>query len=215
MAGRKHVVDLRPDRRILQTAPARSQGDRRRRSGHRHQGLRSDFDRPADARGNRHGRAGSEPPPASLRLEGAHARVQETARRPLYAALAPAGPAQRRAVALAQPSRAQGCANHAPRRHDEAHLAGDPRAHPLELRQLAADGSGDARPLFADRPRFRGQPGRQGPAEGRRGPQPDPGSGRNHHRKARAVESSSKCSACRNPRRRRRRRSTSNPCSAS
>ncbi len=121
-------------------------------------------------------------------LEGAHARVQEAARRPLHAAFAPAGPAERRAVAVAQPSRAQGRADHAARRHDQAHPAGDPRPHPLELGQPAADGSGDARPLLADRPRFRGQPGRQGQAEGRGGPQPDPGPGRGHDRQARAVE---------------------------
>ena len=63
----------------------------------------------------------SQPPPASRGVEGAHARIQEAARRTLYAAVAPAGPAERGPVAIAQPSRAQGRADHAPRRHDQTH----------------------------------------------------------------------------------------------
>ena len=51
----------------------------------------------------------------------AHARIQEAARRALHAAVAPAGPAERRLVAAAQPCRAQGRADHAARRHDQAH----------------------------------------------------------------------------------------------
>ena len=53
LARREHLADLRPDRRILQTSPARGEGDRRRRGGDRHQGLRSDLDRATDPRGDR------------------------------------------------------------------------------------------------------------------------------------------------------------------
>ena len=45
-----------------------------------------------------------------------------------------------------------------------------------------ADGSGDARPLLADRSRHGGQPRRQGPAARRGGSRPDARPGRNHHR---------------------------------
>ena len=67
----------------------------------------------------------------------------------------------------AQPSRAEGRADHAPRRHHQDDDPADPRPHPLELRQPAADGPGDARPALADRPRLRGPARRQGPAAGR------------------------------------------------
>ena len=46
-------------------------------------------------------------------------------------------------------------------------IAVDPRAHPLERADPAADGPGDARPVLADRSRPRGAPRRQGEA-GRR-----------------------------------------------
>ena len=116
--------------------------------------------------------------------QGAGAGVQEAARRALHAAVAPPGPAERHPLAAAQPSRAEGRADHAPRRHDQAHAGGDPRAQPLELGQSAADGPGDARPVLADRPRFRGQSRRQRPAQGRGGPHPDAGAGRSDDRQA-------------------------------
>ena len=40
-------------------------------------------------------------------------------------------------------------------------IAGDPRPHPLELGQSAADGPGDAGPVLPDRPRLRGQARRE------------------------------------------------------
>src|SRR6478736_5630862 len=65
--------------------------------------------------------------------------------------------AERDLVAAPQSSRAQGCANHAPGWHDQADHRVDPLAQPLERQQPAAVGPGDARPLLADRPRFRGR----------------------------------------------------------
>ena len=115
--------------------------------------------------------------------------------------VAPARPPERRLVAVAQPCRAQGRADHAARRHDQAHASGDPRAHPLELGQSSADGPGDAGLVLADRPRLRGQSRRQGTAQGRGRSQPDAGVGGNHHRPAHAPlpRASSKCSAFRPP----------------
>ena len=154
--------------------------------------------------------------PATGDLEDARARVQEAARRPLHPAVAPAGPAQRDPLAAAQPCRAEGRADHAPRRHDQAYAGGDPRAQPLEFRQSAADGPGDAGPLLADRPRFRGQPRRQGSSEGRGRPHPDARLRRDHDRQTRRRRARPTFSA--RPRRRRsrpRKRSTSIWCSAS
>ena len=164
-----------------------------------HQRLRSDLDRSIDARGNRRRRAEFRPSPASGDLQAAHARIQEGARRTLHPAVAPPGPPQRGVVALAQPSRAQGRADHASGRHDQAHAPGDPRAHPLEFGQSSAAGPGDARPQFANRPRFRGQSRRQGTAQARGRPQPDARFGGDHHRPTRRPRrrASSKCSAFR------------------
>ena len=117
--------------------------------------------------------------------QGQSAGIQEAARRALHPAVAPPGSAERDPVAAAQPSRAEGRADHAPGRHDQAHARRDPRPQPLELGQSAADGPGDARPVLADRPRFRSQPRRQGPAEGRGGPHPDAGPGGSDDRAAR------------------------------
>ena len=128
------------------------------------------------------GEAGPEPPPQARRLQGPAARGQEGARAALHAAVAPPGPAERHPLAGAQPSRAEGCPDHAARRHDQDDPAGDPRPHPLELRQSHADGSGDARPLLADRSRHGGQSRRQGPPDRRGGSRPDAGPRRNHHR---------------------------------
>ena len=49
-------------------------------------------------------------------------------------------------------------------------IAGDPRAHPLERVEPAADGSGDARPVLADRSRPRSASRRQGKARAGRSP---------------------------------------------
>ena len=65
----------------------------------------------------------------------------------LHPGVAPPGPAERHPLAAAQPSRAQGRADHAPRRHHQVDDPAGARAHALELGQLAADGPGDARPL--------------------------------------------------------------------
>ena len=61
---------------------------------------------------------------------------------------------------------------------------GHSRPPSLELGQSAADGPGDARPLLADRSRFRSQSRRQGSPEGRGGSRPDPGARRIDHRQA-------------------------------
>ena len=53
--------------------------------------------------------------------EDAHARIQKAARRALHAVVAPARPPERGLVAVAQPCRAQGRADHAAGRHDQAH----------------------------------------------------------------------------------------------
>ncbi len=55
-------------------------------------------------------------------------------------------------VAVAQPSGTQGRADHAAGRDDQAYALGHSRAHPLELGQSSADGSGDAGLVLADRP---------------------------------------------------------------
>ncbi len=67
-------------------------------------------------------------------------------------------PAQRDSLAGAQSSGVEGCADHAPCRHDQVDAGRGARSPPLELGQSAADGPGDPRPLRArDRPpRFRG-----------------------------------------------------------
>ena len=66
-------------------------------------------------------------------------------------------------------------------------IAGDPRPHPLERPEPAADGPGDARPVLADRPRSRSAPRRQGEAGRRRGAGRDAAAGlRDHDPAARA-----------------------------
>ena len=96
--------------------------------------------------------------------KGAVTPAQEDARAPLHAAVASAGPSQCDPVAGAQPSGAQGRADHAARRDHEDDPASHSRPDALELVVPRALGSGDAGPLLADRPRFRGQPRRQGPS---------------------------------------------------
>ena len=56
----------------------------------------------------------------------------------LHAGVAPPGPAERHPLAAAQPSRAEGRADHAPRRHHQADHRGDPQPHPLERQQPAS-----------------------------------------------------------------------------
>ena len=137
--------------------------------------------------------AGEKDPNHRLQLSTSKVRMPEF-KKPrgaaLHAAVAPAGPAERHPVAAAQPSRAQGRADHAARRHDQADASGDPRAHPLEFGQSSADGPGDAGPVLADRPRLRGQSRRQGAPQGRRRSQPDAGPGRSHHRPAHPAPAS-------------------------
>ena len=61
-------------------------------------------------------------------------------------------------------------------------IAGHPRAHALERRAVAAARSGDARPVHADRSRFRGAARREGKARDR-GSRRDAAAGRGHHRR--------------------------------
>ena len=98
--------------------------------------------------------------------QGRHPRGQDQEGPALHAGVAAPGSAQRRALAAAQPSRAQGQPDHAPGRHHQADHCRHPRAHALELAQPAAPGPRDARPVHADRSRQRGQEG--GAARGAR-----------------------------------------------
>ncbi len=148
--------------------------------------------------------AGEQDPNHRLNLSTSKTRTPEfkKPRGARYTPLvAPARPPERRIVAVAQPSRAQGRADHAAGRHDQAHASGDPRAHPLELGQSSADGPGDAGLVLADRPRLRGQSRRQGTARRsrkiaarrwcrRKSPPPGPRP---------LLRASSKCSASRPP----------------
>ena len=72
--------------------------------------------------------------PAHVRSEGAPARAEEKEGPALHAGVAPAGPAERDPLAGAQSSRAEGRADHAPRRHHQVDHRGHPRAHALERR---------------------------------------------------------------------------------
>ncbi len=94
--------------------------------------------------------------PAHVRPEGAPARAEEKEGPALHAGVAPPGPAERDPLAGAQSSRAEGRADHAPRRHHQVDHPGHPRTHALERRAAAAARSGDARPVHADRSRLRG-----------------------------------------------------------
>ena len=134
LAGRQHRALLRADRAVLRAASARGEGDRRRRGGAGHQGHGSDHDRPADARGDRAGREGSEPPAEAVGPEGARAGI-EAQGAALHAAVEAPGPAQRHPVAGAQPSRAEGCADLAPGRHHQVDHRADPRPEALERRR--------------------------------------------------------------------------------
>ena len=79
--------------------------------------------------------------------------------------LAPSRAAERDPVAGAQPPRIEGRADHASGRHHQDHDRQRPRPHPLECLDPDPDGPGDARPLLADRTRFRGAARGQGEAD--------------------------------------------------
>ena len=83
----------------------------------------------------------------------------------LYAGVAPPRAAERDPVAGAQPSRVEGRADHAAGRHHQDHHRQRPRPHPLERLDPDPDGPGDARPVLADRARFRGAARGQGKAD--------------------------------------------------
>ena len=144
MAGGEHLAVLRADRRVLRPARAGGEGHRRRRRGARHQGHGPHLQRPADARGDQGRRGGSQPSPAARRIQGRHPRGEDQAGPALHAGVAPPGPAQRRGLAAAQPSRAEGQPDHAPGRHHQADHRRHPRPHALELQQPHAAGPGDA-----------------------------------------------------------------------
>ena len=78
-----------------------------------------------------------------------------------YAGVAAPGPSQRHPLVGAQPCRIEGQPDHATGRHHQVDDPGDPRAHPLERIEPAADGPGDARPVLADRSRPGSAPRRQ------------------------------------------------------
>src|ERR1700720_155997 len=149
LAGREHHADVRPDCRLLQTASARSEGDRRWRRRPGHQRSRSGAHRAAVARRHRPGGARPRAAPQARRPQGAPAGTEVEEGPALHAGVAPAGSAERHPVAAAQPSGTQGRADHAARRHHQVDHPGDPRPYPLECAQPAADGPGDARAVLA------------------------------------------------------------------
>lgn len=71
----------------------------------------------------------------------------------LHAGLQAPGSPECHSLAGSQPSRAEGRADFPPRRHHEVDDRADSRAHPLELDEPDADGSGNAWPVLADRSR--------------------------------------------------------------
>ncbi len=170
LARREHRAFLRPDRGVLQIAPARGQGDRRRRRRPGHQGPRSGADRAVEPRGHRGRRGRSRPAAQARRPQGAPARDQIQEEGPaLHPGVAPPGSAERDFVAHPQPSRAQGQPDHAAGRHHQVDDPGDPRPHPLECRESDAARPGHARALLPDRSRPRSPARRQGEAGGGRG----------------------------------------------
>ena len=113
---------------------------------------------------------------------------------------------ERHSLAGAQPSRTEGRADLASRRHHQVDDRADPRAHPLELGQPDADGSGHARPVLADRSRPRGRTRLEGPpAADRRRTRRDAASPRRRPRSSPMAATSA----------RRRRKSTPTPSSPS
>ena len=110
-----------------------------------HQGHGPDHDRPAQPGRDRQGRRRSQSSPETVGPQGAGARIQAQVAA-LHAAVEAPGPAQRHTVAGAQPSRTEGRADLAPRRHHQIDHRADPRQQALERQQPGADGSGDAGP---------------------------------------------------------------------
>ena len=165
LARREHRIVVRPDRRFLQAAPARSEGDRRRRRRAGDQGSRSGADRAAHARGDR-----ATPRPITdsrLHMSDPKVRLPEPKKKkgPRYT---PVSRRQDRPNAILWLVR-----NH-PELKDaqimrlvgttKSTIAGHPRAHALERRAAAAARPGDARPVHADRSRLRGAARREGEA---------------------------------------------------
>ena len=99
VAGREYGAVVRPDRAVLQSAPAGGEGDRRRRA-RRDQGIGPDPNGPVDARGNRRREA--------IRTIGCTSPIRRSAcprpstrKGPLHAGVAPTGSAERDPVARA------------------------------------------------------------------------------------------------------------------
>ena len=128
-------------------------------------GIGPDFQRAIDPRGDREGREGPEPSPQARGEQGGAAAGRQEEGPALHAGVAPPRAAERDPVAGAQSSRVEGRADHAPRRHHQDHDRERARPHPLECLDLDADGPGDARPVLADRTRFRGAARGQGKAD--------------------------------------------------
>ena len=87
LAGREHDPDVRPDLGLHRPASARGPGDRRRRSGRRHDGPRSDDQRPAHQGRDqaRRGRSGGPPeaqPARRARCPSPAPRARATRRSP-------------------------------------------------------------------------------------------------------------------------------------
>ena len=168
LAGGEHRAVVRPGRRILQAASARSEGHRRWRRRPGDQGPRSDPDRAADPRGDREGRrrsraqARSCPSPRSICRRPSRFGQEEGPA--LHAGVPPPGSAERDSLADPQSSRAQGRPDHAAGRNHQVDHRGHPRPHPLERREPQPARSGDARPVLADRSRFRSAARLQGEA---------------------------------------------------
>jgi hypothetical protein len=96
-------------------------------------------------------RSGHELPPQAVRPEGSRTGV-EAPHAALHATVEAPGPPERDPVAGQEPSGTQGRTDLAPRRHDQVDDRADPQPQPLELGKPGPDGSGDARPVLADRP---------------------------------------------------------------
>ena len=152
------------------------------------------------------GETGPELPPQARREQGDAAAGRQEEGPALYAGVAPPRAAERDPVAGAQPSRIEGRADHAPGRHHQDHHRQRPRPHPLECLDPDADGPGDARPVLADRTRFRGAARGQGKAGARSLRRRDPAAGLRDHARRSRNSSRPKSSAT---------TSTSMPCSPS
>ena len=124
----------------------------------------------------------------------------------LHPGVAPPRAAERDPVAGAQPPRAEGRADHAPGRHHQDHHRQRPRPHPLECLDPDPDGPGDARPVLADRARFRGAARGQGKAGARRLRRRHAAAGLRDHQEGAGIRAERKAATT---------TSTSTPCSPS